>query len=111
MSTRLDVFRVSNEKIDSRRFSGLVSRCVEWFDPDIERTNRDAPSPLFLQEILKTLRIMGQNQPIISNSFLFKLHSAPRLNFVGKDTLDHAVKISKLFDVAAIFMRCFQAIH
>ena len=53
------------KKIDSQRFSGPASRCVEWFDPNIERTNREAP----------------------------------RLSFVGKD---HAVKISKLFDVAAI---------
>ena len=42
---------------------------------------------------------------------MFILHSAPKLSFVGKDAQDHAVKISKLFDVAAIFMRCFQAIH
>ena len=44
--------RVPNEKIKSHRFSGLASRCVEteWFDPNIKRTNRDAPSPSFLQE-------------------------------------------------------------
>ena len=41
------IYRVSNEKIDSHRFSGLASRCVEWFDPNIERTNRSAKSFLF----------------------------------------------------------------
>ena len=32
------------KKLDSHRFSGLASRCVEWFDPNMERTNREAPS-------------------------------------------------------------------
>ena len=49
--------RVPTEKLDSHRFSGLASRCVEWFDPNIERTNREAPSPSFLQEKIKTLEI------------------------------------------------------
>ena len=53
--------RVSNEKIDSHRFSGLASRCVEWFDPNIKRTNREAPSPSFLQEKIKTLEITGRS--------------------------------------------------
>ena len=44
------VLRVSNEKIDSHRFSGLASRCVEWFDPNIKRTNREAPSPSFCRK-------------------------------------------------------------
>ena len=53
--------RVSNEKIDSHRFSGLASRCVEWFDPNIKRTDREAPSPFFLQEKIKTLEITGRS--------------------------------------------------
>ena len=32
------------KKINSHRSSGLASRCVEWFDPNMERTNREAPS-------------------------------------------------------------------
>ena len=42
---------------DSHRFSGLASRCVEWFDPNMERTNKEAQSPSFLQEKIKTLEI------------------------------------------------------
>ena len=99
------------KKIDSHRFSGLASRCVEWFDPNIKRTNREAPSPSFLQEKIKTLEITGRSLPIVSKYFLFKPHSASKLIFVGKDAQDHVVKISKLFDDAAIFMCCFQAIH
>ena len=38
------------KKKDSHGFSGLASWCVEWFDPNMERTNREAPSPSFLQE-------------------------------------------------------------
>ena len=45
------------KKLDSHRFSGLASQCVEWFDLNIERTNREAPSPSFLQEKIKTLEI------------------------------------------------------
>ena len=44
--------RVRNEieKIDCHKFSGMVSQCVEWFDPNIDRTNREASSLSFLQE-------------------------------------------------------------
>ena len=49
------------KKIDSHRISGLASRCVEWFDPNIERTNREAPSPSFLQEKIKTLEKPGRS--------------------------------------------------
>ena len=48
--------RVSNEKIESHRFSGIVFQCVEWFDPNIERTNKEARSPSFLQEKIKTVK-------------------------------------------------------
>ena len=48
------IYRVYNEKIgDSHRFSGVASRCVEWFDPNIERTNRSAKSFLFAGKIIK----------------------------------------------------------
>ena len=42
---------------DSHRFSSLASRCIEWFDPNMEQTNREASSPSFLQEKIKTLEI------------------------------------------------------
>ena len=33
---------------------------IKWFDLNIERRNREAPSPSFLQEKIKTLEITGR---------------------------------------------------
>ena len=62
-TNRIALFEVGSpmKKIDSHRISGLASRCVEWFDPNIERTNREAPSPSFLQEKIKTLEKPGRS--------------------------------------------------
>ena len=51
-------------KIDGRKFSGMVSQCVEWSDPTIERTNREASSLSFLQEKIKHPKLSGHSYSV-----------------------------------------------
>ena len=99
------------KKIDCHGFSGIASQRVEWVDPNIEQVKREAPSPSFLQEKQKHLKYLGGASQSQVKWFLFEQHSTPKHRNVSKDAHDHAVENSEVFDVAATFMCCFQAIH
>ena len=94
------VIRVSNEISQLSQIQrDCVSTCRVVWPEHITDKQRSAKSFLFAGKF-KTMEIAGGASQSWAKYYLFKLHSAHNLSFVGKNTPHHAAEISKLFDVA-----------